>query len=83
MATLPFSPYLWICFTSSLRRSSVSWGKARRRERPSSWGLMPRSEVSMAFLMSFTALVSQGWITRDRGSGEVMEAICWMGVGLP
>ena len=37
----------------------------------------------MAFLMSFTALVSHGWITRDRGSGEVMEAICWMGVGLP
>ena len=51
MATLPSSAYLRICLTSSLRRSSVSWGKARRMHLPSFWGLMPRSDSWMAFSM--------------------------------
>ena len=83
MATLPPSAYLRICLTSSLRRSSVSWGKLRRMEPPSFWGLMPRSEFWMAFSMDFTAVLSQGEISSVRASGEEMAAICWMGVGLP
>ena len=50
---------------------------------PSFWGLMPRSEFWMAFSMLLRAVESQGEITRARGSGEEMAAICWMGVGLP
>ena len=50
---------------------------------PSFWGLMPRSEVWMAFSMLFTAVLSQGEINSVRASGEEMAAICWMGVGLP
>ena len=37
----------------------------------------------MAFSMLFRALLSQGVMTRARGSGEEMAAICWMGVELP
>ena len=40
---------------SSLRRSSVSGGKARRITLPSFWGLMPRSEVWMAFSIALSS----------------------------
>ena len=82
-ATLPFSEYLWICFTSSLRRSSVSWGKDRRMHLPSFWGLMPRSDSRMAFSMARSKDPSQGVMTRVRGSGDATLPTCWMGVGVP
>ena len=51
--------------------------------RPSFCGLMPRSEARMAFSMGLSVEESQGWMSRLRGSGVEMVAICWMGVGVP
>ena len=83
MATLPPSPRFLTCLVSSLRRSSVSWGKISRITRPSFWGLMPRSETWMAFSMGFSRLLSQGWIIRVRASGELMVPTWPMGVSTP
>ena len=52
-------------------------------EDPSFWGLMPRSEVWMAFSMALRIEPSQGLMRRLLGSGEEMAATWLMGVGLP
>ena len=50
---------------------------------PSFWGLMPRSDSWMAFSIPLRILASHGVMTSVRGSGEPIDAICWMGVGVP
>ena len=44
---------------------------------------MPRSLARMAFSMPLRVLLSQGWISRLRGSGVEMFASCCIGVGVP
>ena len=65
------------------RRSSVSCGKTRRIRRPSFCGLMPRSEVWMAFSMGLSRLLSQGEMVSVRASGEATVATWPMGVSAP
>ncbi len=50
---------------------------------PSFVGVIPRSDCMMAFSMAATELGSKGWITRTRGSGTLIEANWFMGVGVP
>jgi hypothetical protein len=70
-------------YTYSLRRSWVSCGKARRMTWPSFAGLMPRSELRIAFSIEEVALRSYGETTSSRASGAEMPASCWSGVGVP
>ena len=77
------SAYLWMDFTISRRRSSVSGGKMRRISRPSLCGLMPISEAWIAFSIILTAEASHGWMVRIWGSGTATVAIWLMGVGAP
>ena len=62
-ATRPSSARVCTCFTSSLRRSSVSGGKASRITWPSLDGVMPRSLDWIAFSIRPRAFLSNG---RDR-----------------
>ncbi len=68
----------------SLRRSSVSSGNEQRISLPSLDGFTPRSESRIAFSIAGIALTSNGEIRMIvRASGEVNDASCWIGVGVP
>ena len=68
---------------SSLRRSSVSGGKFRRICLPSFCGLMPRSDVWIAFSIALSSEPSHGWMDSERGSGVETAATWLSGVGVP
>ena len=70
-------------FTSSLRRSSVSCGIGRRMSLPSFDGCSPRSDSWIAFSIALIELGSNGWIVSMRGSGTLIVASCFSGVGVP
>ena len=54
-----------------------------RMTRPSLEGVMPRSDLEMAFSMAAMALVSYGWTITVRESGAEMPAIVFSGVMAP
>ena len=54
------SPFFFTSFASSFLRSSVSSGNTRRIEVPSFVGLIPISEVRIAFSIAFSMLFSHG-----------------------
>src|SRR5437870_6742385 len=83
MWTRTSSAIFFACFTSSLRRSSVSGGIGRRMSLPSLVGVRPRSEARIAFSMSLIILASNGWTVRSRFSGAASVATCLRGVGVP
>ena len=56
-----FAAYLRTCFVRSFRRSSVSWGNRSRMTFPSFWGLIPKSEIWMAF----SIWPASQWTTRS------------------
>ena len=68
---------------SCLRRSSVGVGMVRRSSLPSFMGVMPRSDLLMAFSISFSCPISQGWMVMVRASGTETEDIWGMGVAVP
>ena len=70
-------------FTSSRRRSSVGFGKGRRTVWPSLVGVIPRSELAMAFSMADSADLSHGSTTSMLASGTFTPASWVMGVGWP
>src|SRR6185437_4824804 len=83
MATFPSSALCRTTLTSSFRRSSVSGGKERRMTVPSLAGLMPRSEVKMAFSTADSELLSYGVMTSSMASGTLNPASCFSGVWVP
>src|SRR5712692_1464863 len=83
MWTRTSSAIFFACFTSSLRRSSVSGGIGRRMSLPSLVGVRQRSEARIAFSMSLIILGSNGWTVRRRFSGATSVATCLSGVGVP
>jgi hypothetical protein len=83
IATRPSSARAWTCLTSSLRRSSVSGGKASRITLPSLFGVMPRSLDWIAFSMAPIAPLSNGCTWSRRGSGTVTPASWFSGTGVP
>ncbi len=83
MATLAFSHISLTSLAICLRRSSERGGTARRRILPSDWGLSPTSLFWIAFSIALRAVGSKGLIMIRRGSGIVIEAIDFRGVGAP
>ena len=83
MATLLSSAFFLTSFARSFLRSSVSSGNTRRITLPSLDGLMPISDVRMAFSIALIRDFSQGAIWMTRASGTVTLPTCWMGVGVP
>jgi len=65
------------------RRSSVSGGTGSRMILPSLLGVMPRSELRMAFSMAAMPDTSHGWMTMRLGSGVEMVASWFSGVNVP
>jgi hypothetical protein len=66
-----------------LRRSSVSCGIGRRITLPSLEGVSPRSDSSTARSICFATVGSNGWIVSMRGSGTLIVAMFFSGVGVP
>ncbi len=50
---------------------------------PSLAGVMPSSDLRMAFSMAASSFCSQGCMVIVRLSGVLMVETCWMGVGVP
>ena len=65
------------------RRSSVGAGKGRRMEEPSLDGLIPRSELRMAFSMALSTDLSQGSTSSMVASGTFTPASWVTGVSTP
>ena len=82
-ATRPSSAMCRTCFTSSLRRSSVSCGIGSRMIWPSFDGVSPRSDSWMPRSMSFMMLLSNGVIVSSRGSGTEIVASWLTGILVP
>ena len=61
----------------------MSGGIGIRTIFPSLLGVSPRSEAWIAFSIAWSALRSYGEITIKRGSGALMFAIWFSGVGVP
>jgi hypothetical protein len=72
-----------ICFTSSLRRSSVSGGIFSRMCSPLFDGVRPMLATRMAFSITGIIFFSHGCTSTVRASGTVMLATCEMSVGVP
>src|SRR2546425_984627 len=69
-ATRPSSANLWMTFTSSLRRSSVSGGRGMRIRLPSLEGVRPRSDARMAFSTALRSDLSHGCTVRSVAAPE-------------
>src|SRR5581483_5773959 len=82
-ATRPSSAYCFVSLTSSLRRSSVSCGIGRRISLPSFEGWRPRSDSMIVFSIVLICDGSKGWIVSMRGSGTLIVASCFSGIGWP
>ena len=67
----PSSAMCRTTFTSSLRRSSVSSGIARRISLPSLFGVRPRSDSMIAFSIALIEDLSYGWIDQQPRLGRV------------
>ena len=80
---MPSSPYLRTSLTSSLRRSSVSCGIGSRISLPSFDGVRPRSDSWTAFSIALIWLGSNGCTVIIRGSGTLIVAMFFSGVGVP
>src|SRR6266852_4488758 len=61
--------------TSSLRRSCVKGGSARRISVPSLFGFKPRSDAWIAFSMGCSDVLSNGLMVMSIGSGTPIVAI--------
>src|SRR3954469_2828199 len=83
IATRPSSARWRTTFTSSLRRSSLSSGIARRISRPSLLGVSPTSDSMIAFSMALIDDWSNGCTVMRRASGTLMVASCLSGVCAP
>ena len=71
------------CFTSSLRRSSVSGGIVRRMVSPLFEGVSPMLESMIAFSIGRSMFLSQGWIRMVLASGTVTLAVPDTGICEP
>ena len=77
------SASLRICFTNSLRRSSVRGGIDRRICSPLFEGVSPMFESMMAFSIARSMFLSHGWIRIVLASGTVTLAAPDMGTCEP
>ncbi len=82
-ATRPSSAMWRVILTYSLRRSSVSCGIGSRIILPSLDGVRPRSDSMIARSICLIADGSNGWIVSMRGSGTLIVAMFFSGVGVP